>query len=169
MPKLKVMLPEAGEVTHELMDEVVSLGRVSDNTIQVEDGSVSSRHAQLSLVEGGNYYLQDLGSTNGTRVNGAPVSESPLRNGDRIRFGSIEASYYSDNTDAAEPLPAAAEPVAQPATDSQRPTNFTNASPFQKKNREVDPAGKYIMIFAVVAVLLLIAALVMIFRLQVPG
>ena len=97
MPKLKVMMPESGEVTHDLVDELITLGRVSDNMIQVEDGSVSSRHAQLALAGNGNYQLQDLGSTNGTQVNGAPVTDVVLRHGDRVRFGQIEAAYYSEN------------------------------------------------------------------------
>ncbi len=168
MPKLKIMMPETGEVIHELVDEVITLGRVPDNMIQVEDASVSSRHAQLNVIEGGNYHLQDLGSTNGTRVNGAPVGEAPLRNGDRIRFGSVEASYLSDNATAVTPLPAAAAPVAQPAAESRRPTNFSNASPFQKKGRQIDPAGKYIMLCALAAVLLFIVALVSIFMLHKP-
>ena len=166
MPKLKIMMPETGEVTHELADEVITLGRVADNMLQVEDASVSSRHAQLNLVEGGNYHLQDLGSTNGTRVNGAPVSEAQLRNGDRVRFGSIEAAYYSDNANTVAPLPAAAEPAAQPAAESRRPTNFTNSSPFQKKDRAVDPAGRYIMMCAIAAIVLFLVALVSILLLQ---
>ena len=163
------MMPETGEVTHELVDEVITLGRVSDNAIQIDDASVSSRHAQLTLGGNGNYQLKDLGSTNGTRVNGAPATEAALRNGDRIRFGQIETSYLSDNAPAVvEPLPAATEPVAQPASVSSRPTNFANASPFQKKDREKDPIGKYIMIFAAVAGLAFVAALALIFTLQPP-
>ena len=163
------MMPETGEVTHELADELITLGRVSENMIQVEDGSVSSRHAQLTLADNGNYQLQDLGSTNGTRVNGAPVTDVVLRHGDRVRFGQIEAAYYSDGAQpTAEPLPAADEPVAQPAAETHRPSNFTNASPFQKKSREKDPAGLYIMIFAGVALLAFIAALALIFTLQPP-
>ncbi len=170
MPKLKIMMPESGEVSHELVDEVITLGRVSDNMIQVEDGSVSSRHAQLSLAGTGNYQLQDLGSTNGTRVNGAPVTEVALKHGDRVRFGQIEAAYYSDSVPAiAEPLPAAAEPVAEPAAETHRPSNFTNASPFQKKSRQKDPVGMYIMLFAGLALLAFIVALALIFTLQPPA
>ena len=99
-------------------------------------------------------------------LNGAPVSEAQLRNGDRVRFGSIEAAYYSDNANVVAPLPVAAEPVAQPAAESRRPTNFENSSPFQKKNREIDPAGKYIMYCAIAAVVLFIIALVSIFMLH---
>ena len=169
MPKLKVTMPETGEITHELVDELITLGRISENAIQIEDASVSSRHAQLSLNSNGNYALKDLNSTNGTRVNGAPATEAQLRNGDRIRFGSIECAYFSDNTAAAvEPLPAAAEPTAAPAAESRRPTNFANESPFQKKNRKKDPTGLYIMIFAALAVILFLVALGFVFTLQPP-
>ena len=169
MPKLKIMMPESGEVTHELLDEVITLGRVSDNMIQVEDGSVSSRHAQLSLGGNGSYQLQDLGSTNGTRVNGAPVTDVVLRHGDRVRFGQIEAAYYAEGAPAtSEPLPEPAAPVAEPAAETHRPSNFTNASPFQKKSRQKDPTGTYIMLFAALAALAFIAAVVLIFTLQPP-
>ena len=100
MPKLKVTMPETGEVTHELVDELITLGRISENIIQIEDASVSSRHAQLSLGANGNYALKDLNSTNGTRVNGAPATEAQLRNGDRVRFGQIECAYFSDDNAA---------------------------------------------------------------------
>ena len=166
MPKLKITMPETGEVTHELVDENITVGRVAENSLQVEHTSVSSRHAQLTLLPNGNYQLTDLNSTNGTRVNGAPVTEAALRNGDRVRFGNIDTAYYSDDNSHSEPLPAAVEPDAAPATESRKPTNFENASPFQKKNKAKDPAGLYIMIFAGVSVLAFIAALVTIFMLH---
>ena len=168
MPKLKVTMPDTGEVTHELVDELITIGRISENAIQIEDGSVSSRHAQLAMGANGNYALKDLNSTNGTRVNGAPTTDAQLRNGDRVRFGSIECAYFSDNTSHSEPLPAAAAPVAAPAAESRRPTNFSNESPFQKKDRAKDPIGMYIMIFAAVAVLLFLVALGYVFTLQPP-
>ncbi len=168
MPKLKVTMPDGSEVTHELTDETITLGRVADNVIQIEDASVSSHHAQLALGEGGSYFLKDLNSTNGTRVNGASAIESKLRHGDRIRFGKIETSYFGENADAHAPLPAAVEPEAEVASETRKPTNFSNASPFQKKAREKDKASQFIMIAAVAAILLFIAALVMVFMLQPP-
>jgi pSer/pThr/pTyr-binding forkhead associated (FHA) protein len=168
MPKLKITLPDSGEVVHELVDENITLGRVDDNVIQIDDASVSSHHAQLQLVAGGNYHLTDLGSTNGTRVNGTVTTEAQLRHGDRVRFGKIEAAYLSDTIDASQPLPAAVEPEAQPAAESRRPTNFANASPFQKKAKERDPAGRVIMICAICAMVLLVVALVFVFLLQPP-
>ena len=67
MPKLQVSLPDGTETTHELGENEISVGRVEDNMLQIEDGSVSSRHAILTL-RGDDYVLTDIGSTNGTRV-----------------------------------------------------------------------------------------------------
>ena len=87
MPKLII-----SGVTHELVDEAITIGRGPDNTIVVNDPSISTHHAQL-LLEGDTYRLKDLDSTNGTRVNGKPVTEAVLRFDDRIRFGAAEARY----------------------------------------------------------------------------
>jgi pSer/pThr/pTyr-binding forkhead associated (FHA) protein len=80
MPKLII-----SGVTHELVDEAITIGRGPDNTIVVNDPSISTHHAQL-LLERDTYRLKDLDSTNGTRVNGKPVTETVLRFDDRIRF-----------------------------------------------------------------------------------
>jgi pSer/pThr/pTyr-binding forkhead associated (FHA) protein len=168
MPKLQILMPDAGEITHELVDEAITLGRLPDNNIQVDDASVSSHHALFNLVGNGNYQLKDLNSTNGTRVNGAPVTDVQLRNGDRVRLGKIEAAYFSDTVHANAPLPAVVEPVATPAAESVRPTNFENASPFQHKHQKKDPAGMYIMIFAGVAIVAILVAVTLIFLLRPP-
>ena len=72
MRKLQIILPDGTESTHELTEDVVTLGRLSDNTIRIDDASVSSHHAQFTLA-GGEYRLKDLNSTNGTRVNGEQI------------------------------------------------------------------------------------------------
>src|SRR3954465_14170787 len=97
MPRLLVSLPDGSEVTHELTEEVITLGRVDDNMIQIDDASVSSHHAELSL-RGDEYILKDIGSTNGTRVNGTtaePDTEIVLKAGDRITFGNIPVRYLT--------------------------------------------------------------------------
>ena len=60
------------------------------------DISVSSRHAELTLADDGDYILRDVGSTNGTMLNGrdiVPQEEHKLQDGDKVVFGKIEASY----------------------------------------------------------------------------
>jgi pSer/pThr/pTyr-binding forkhead associated (FHA) protein len=71
--------------------------------IAIDDASISSRHAQIEL-SGEVYCIEDLESTNGTRVNGNPITETALRCDDGIRFGAIEPRYEPD-TGRSQPLP----------------------------------------------------------------
>ncbi|MBK7860493.1 MAG: FHA domain-containing protein [Archangiaceae bacterium] len=69
------------------------VGRVPGVDIQIEDDSVSRRHAEL-VVQGRDVVLRDLGSANGTNVNGAPLNEElALAAGDIIQFGVVEMTF----------------------------------------------------------------------------
>ncbi|MFO0951703.1 MAG: ATP-binding protein [Isosphaeraceae bacterium] len=63
-----------------------ALGRENSNPIRLHDTEVSRRHAEVRRVEDG-YRIVDLGSANGTFVNGQPVDTAPLRSGDRVQLG----------------------------------------------------------------------------------
>src|SRR5438128_3518072 len=107
MPKLTVSLPDGSEAAHDLTLDLITIGRVEDNTIEIADISVSSRHAQLTKDDG-DYVLRDLGSTNGTRVNGheAPEGEDvKLGDGDLVIFGKVTVLYNSEVSAASRPLP----------------------------------------------------------------
>ena len=65
MPKLVI-----SEIAHELIEDLITIGRGSDNMIVINDPSVSTHHAQLQRA-GETYRLKDLDSTNGTHVNGS--------------------------------------------------------------------------------------------------
>jgi pSer/pThr/pTyr-binding forkhead associated (FHA) protein len=69
--------------------EFNAVGRAADNTIHLNSELVSAHHGRLTF-QGGQWWLEDLGSTNGTRVNDIPVEE-PLvvTYGDRLRFGDV--------------------------------------------------------------------------------
>ena len=66
----------------------VTLGRESRNDITIPDINVSRTHAEISLSPQGAWVITDLGSTNGTYVNGRAVASQPLNEGDRIAMGS---------------------------------------------------------------------------------
>lgn len=153
MPKLVISLPDAGEVIHELVETQLTVGRVEENTLQIDDASVSSHHAELTL-RGGDYFLKDLGSTNGTRLNGAPVEgeEKKLQAGDRVQFGKVETIYEANTQSAARPLPQETATVATPAASSQRPEGFGNASPFQRKRSTHSPINAVALAAGVVAI-----------------
>ena len=122
MPKLIVSLPDGSAVTHELAEATISVGRLQDNTLQIEDASVSSHHAELTLGDGGDYVLTDIGSTNGTLLNGKEMAEGEgqrLQAGDKVIFGNIETSYESENPAEARAMPAAKEMAAVTASKSE--------------------------------------------------
>ncbi|MDR3403377.1 MAG: FHA domain-containing protein [Chthoniobacter sp.] len=156
MPKLLVSLPESSDASHDLTEAVVTVGRLPDNVLQIEDISVSSRHATLTLGEDGDYILRDIGSTNGTELNGKEIAreeDHKLQDGDKITFGKIETSYVSENPAEARPLPEAEAVAAVVASTSKRPADFANASPFQKKKKKKDPVGLVLILVAILAIL----------------
>ena len=89
---LLVQTDGAPPVQFDLGGPLISIGRASDNDVIVDDGLVSRHHCQLKLQHGA-YSFADLGSRNGSFVNGQPVSEIALGPGDRIRIGATEIEF----------------------------------------------------------------------------
>lgn len=87
----------------------LSIGRKADNDIRLEDITVSSHHAEL-VKKDHQCLIHDLGSTNGTYVNGAPVRERTLFDGDVIVIGKYSLSYEEIE---AEPLSIELDPTLQ--------------------------------------------------------
>jgi dienelactone hydrolase len=77
--------PFAGRIVA-LPSEMVTVGRAPDNDIVVGDPATSGHHGRIE-VRLGSFWLSDLGSTNGTLVNGEPVIEKQLSDGDLIAIG----------------------------------------------------------------------------------
>ena len=78
---------DGGERRYGVSAEVTRIGRSSEADVRLFDTGVSRLHAELRLL-GDEVVLVDLGSTNGTTLNGARVQEGRLRDGDRIGVGS---------------------------------------------------------------------------------
>jgi predicted component of type VI protein secretion system len=163
MPKLIV-----SGASYDLVEQVVTIGRAPDNTIHIDDPSVSGRHAELRRADK-TYQLRDLGSTNGTRVNGTGASEIILHPGDRVRFGAVDARFEGDMPMfATQPLPAATKVEAEVTTTSIRPVDFANASPFRTRSKERDPGRTALFIAAAVALLTLIAGIIAVLTMHAP-
>src|SRR3954449_12130021 len=75
--------------TFELKGEKITVGRVSDNAFEIPESSVSSHHAEI-VLQGSDVLIRDLGSTNGTFINGEQINEAVLKPGQILRFGTVE-------------------------------------------------------------------------------
>ncbi len=75
-----------------------SVGRSPNSGIYIAEGSVSRCHAVISHQASSHFFITDLGSCNGTWVNGtaiAPQKRTILRDGDILRFGSVATEFFS--------------------------------------------------------------------------
>ena len=78
---------------YDLGAATVTIGRESSNDIAVQDISASRRHAELKCTPQGVWVITDLGSTNGTIVNGISIATQSLQSGDRIVIGKTEFEF----------------------------------------------------------------------------
>lgn len=83
------------------LENINLIGRAADNTIVLDEEVVSAHHARLSYLSGQQWWLEDLGSRNGTLVNGVPL-EHPIAvtEGDEITFGTYDCRLVSGQGEA---------------------------------------------------------------------
>lgn len=84
---------EVGGQAYPLVRAITLLGRGTDADIRVEDPGVSRKHCEI--VVGTPAIVRDLGSTNGTLLNGEKISESPLEDGSVVKIGGTSLVYRS--------------------------------------------------------------------------
>ena len=100
MPKLVIKSGAGGAREFELKPGMNYVGRGFANDLKIEDPSVSSNHAQI-ILDGETAFIKDLGSTNGTFINGASVKEAALRAGETLRLGGVNLDFYTETAVAA--------------------------------------------------------------------
>jgi hypothetical protein len=69
-----------------------SVGRSQENDIVINDPNVSRKHARISRADNG-FVVEDLGSTNGTLLDGAPIDRERIESGDELTFGQSRARF----------------------------------------------------------------------------
>jgi pSer/pThr/pTyr-binding forkhead associated (FHA) protein len=79
-------------ITHDLMGDVIRIGRALSNDIVIDDPTVSAQHALMTKSPGG-CRLKDVGSTNGTQINGISITDAELKDGAEIRFGYVTGVF----------------------------------------------------------------------------
>jgi predicted component of type VI protein secretion system len=101
MGKLVVFLKDASPVEVPLDKERVTIGRRPDNDVCLPHPAVSGEHATVVTILADSF-LEDLGSTNGTLVNGKPIAKHFLRDRDQIDIGRQLIVYLADATAPAD-------------------------------------------------------------------
>src|ERR1700761_4620259 len=104
--------PQAWEI--QLKPGLNFLGRGASNDFKLEDPSVSGSHCQIT-VDNGATVIKDMGSTNGTYVNRAKVTESRLESGQPLRLGSVDMVFLTDGPDAVQAVAVPPPPQQAPA------------------------------------------------------
>lgn len=137
----KLILSLEGQVIREieLNKERMTIGRKPHNDVQIENLAVSGEHAAITTILNDSF-LEDLDSTNGTLVNGAPVKKHVLQHGDTIEIGKFHLEYVNPQASQDAPdfertmvlrAPVGAPPL--PPADVQHEFSKTsvNKSPLQ--------------------------------------
>src|SRR5690554_966871 len=139
------------------------VGRSSECDIALAAAHLSRRHAELNIVDGV-LYVKDLGSANGTFLNGKQVTEARVKRGDELRFDTLSFGVIGPADDLAKtsvrPAKAAAVGATKgPRVDNkpQKPAAVVTAPP--KVEEPAQHYGRYSMAILVVLVVIVLAAL----------
>jgi signal transduction histidine kinase len=131
---------DAGRVI-ELHHAVCSIGRQRGNTIRLDDLDVSRRHAEL-VIGGHGVELRDLGSSNGTFVNGQQVKQRILKSGDQLLIGDT-VLVFRTSTDFAPMPPSTGSETGTPSTSRIiKSTDMREVLAEVSKARETRRAGR---------------------------
>ncbi len=126
MPSLLLVLESADRVVIPLDRSVLTIGRLESNDICLPHGTVSKEHASI-VFEDRHWVVCDIGSTNGTHVNGERVKQSILKHQDIVHFG--EYRFFVDLKDG-RPLPGMGSEVEMDVEPPLREPSKKPPSPF---------------------------------------
>lgn len=125
--------------------EEITIGRQEGNTIRLTERNVSRRHARL-MRQNGHVVVEDLGSSNGTRINGERISgQSAVKDGDLIQIGDYDLALQSDaqegiSTQRLRPSPSEDEEPSEPDGSAAEPETEAEA-PVEEQPEETAPAA----------------------------
>ncbi|ADO74006.1 FHA domain-containing protein [Stigmatella aurantiaca] len=114
MLKLIIEDDEGRKTVVPFVREEITIGRQEGNTIRLTERNVSRRHARL-LRQNGHVVVEDLGSSNGTRINGERISgQSAIKDGDLLQIGDYDLALQNEAALAASKASAASSPSTRP-------------------------------------------------------
>ena len=114
-----------------LTQDVVKIGQLESMHLRIDDPKVSRMHAVVEVTPTGAVHLIDLGSAEGTLVNGAKVTKQALQSGDELTFGDTRIIVDIGEASAAAAVPAGSDAVltSAPPVDQVGPSTFAPSPP----------------------------------------
>jgi pSer/pThr/pTyr-binding forkhead associated (FHA) protein len=167
MAKLVVLSEGLTGRSYELKVDKTTIGRVDDNTFPIAEPSVSSHHCEV-LLRGNEVMVKDLGSTNGTFINGQKITESVLKPSQILRLGQVELRLESE-TAASAVKKAVDQTMVVPQgvklndlEQGPRTSGFdTTSKAFSKKS---DKANLYFVIFGIIVAVIIVVLLFVVYQ-----
>lgn len=148
------------------LKDITIIGRSADCDICLAAAHLSRRHAQLQVIDGA-LFVKDLGSANGTFLNGKQVMEARVKRGDELRFDALTfgvmgpADEMAKTTVRSVPLSASSAAPAKPAAvkNSAQQNKFATQHSFGKKEKPVEPekSNRGWIVLVVVALAVIVA------------
>ena len=166
MARLVVLSEGMTGRTCELKADKTTIGRLEDNAFQIAEPSVSSHHCEI-FARGKEIVVKDLNSTNGTFIDGDPVTEAALKPGQILRLGQVEIRL----DDGTPPPPGA--PVKKPLEPKSVVQQGVKLNELDPKSHTVNRAAdalfkkksnKINQVFVAIAVVLLVVVIVLLLK-----
>ncbi|MCP4604294.1 MAG: AgmX/PglI C-terminal domain-containing protein [Proteobacteria bacterium] len=120
---IKFEVYKNGELLKEetLSQNVIKVGRMASSHLQIDDEGVSRMHAVIEVSDAGEVHIIDLGSAEGTLIDGKKVNKAPINNGDTIVLGGVEVRISFLEAGQSDQVPATAPAVAPAASPPEAP------------------------------------------------
>ena len=159
IPKLIVLNELLRGQMFELTQDEITIGRSDDRTICLKDPTVSTLHCKLTR-NGDKYVIADAGSTNGTKVNGNPLTaEYELQSGDTVRIGAFELLYDTEDKTMTMSIQKTQTGIDINAASTTQTIKAVANSGFTERKQSSGLSNKLMVIIIILLALIFIAIL----------
>ena len=163
IPKFVVLSEKLRGQMFELKEDEITIGRADDRSICLKDPTVSTLHCKLTR-NGDKYVIADAGSTNGTKVNGAPLTEEHvLENGDTVKIGAFELLYDSEDKTMVMSIQKTQTGIDINAASTTQTIKAVANSGFTERKQSSGLSNKLMILIVVLLALIFIAMVVSFF------
>jgi adenylate cyclase len=134
MPKLNIVTGDGRESIYHIEKDALNIGRSKDGDIILPDYTVSRQHARLNSTPDG-FLLTDLGSHNGTAVNGNRINQHVLKHNDQIKIGSTILTFVDETAESVQPSPKP-KTVIEDLLADQKEEEVLRSGPLHEKETD---------------------------------